>query len=277
MSESKEEASKDSIKSYGKCLICFEEKLQNQNLGFLPCSHGFHQECIDEWLKNKSKCPICKVSIYVQIDAENPEEIPERFMNPNDDNTSSNALEHSIRNMPPQIFVHSLMRIGAHMSRMREGPRRQTMASNNNVLADHVNRSLARHRRRNAIANDDEASRIARQAIIYNMFQNAINRDSVNSDDDFSEDSEDEESEEVPSSVESSISDLPQLIATQDSSLTINSNTSDLQQTQTSSVAVRDDLPATNNTETEEESLRPAHGSGIYTQKIGTDLNLRDI
>ncbi|CAG8451109.1 5606_t:CDS:2 [Diversispora eburnea] len=29
----------------------------------LPCSHDFHQECIDNWLNNSDKCPICRRSV----------------------------------------------------------------------------------------------------------------------------------------------------------------------------------------------------------------------
>ena len=29
----------------------------------LPCSHAFHAECVDQWLKEKDTCPMCKACV----------------------------------------------------------------------------------------------------------------------------------------------------------------------------------------------------------------------
>ncbi|KAI5159691.1 hypothetical protein NEAUS03_0510 [Nematocida ausubeli] len=45
------------------CTICFcpfEEKKQGCKY---PCSHYFHQECSDAWLKLQSDCPVCRKSL----------------------------------------------------------------------------------------------------------------------------------------------------------------------------------------------------------------------
>lgn len=31
----------------------------------LPCMHAFHCKCIDNWLKNNTKCPICRTNVRV--------------------------------------------------------------------------------------------------------------------------------------------------------------------------------------------------------------------
>ncbi|CAF0962574.1 unnamed protein product [Adineta steineri] len=44
-----------------KCSICWDEFEQNQLLRRLRCFHLYHQECIDNWLKDKNQCPICRI------------------------------------------------------------------------------------------------------------------------------------------------------------------------------------------------------------------------
>ncbi|XP_050100586.1 uncharacterized protein LOC126581151 isoform X2 [Anopheles aquasalis] len=43
------------------CPICFE-KMDENHLRLLSCSHQFHTECIDRWLENSSDCPICRMN-----------------------------------------------------------------------------------------------------------------------------------------------------------------------------------------------------------------------
>jgi len=45
------------------CSICIEEFQQEQDLRRLPCSHRFHQKCVDEWLKISTSCPNCKAEL----------------------------------------------------------------------------------------------------------------------------------------------------------------------------------------------------------------------
>ena len=46
-----------------RCIICYEDFKDNDNAIFLPCFHVFHSKCINEWLKNKDNCPLCKIEI----------------------------------------------------------------------------------------------------------------------------------------------------------------------------------------------------------------------
>ncbi|PSS17792.1 E3 ubiquitin-protein like [Actinidia chinensis var. chinensis] len=42
------------------CCICLGKYANNDELRELPCSHFFHKECVDKWLKINALCPLCK-------------------------------------------------------------------------------------------------------------------------------------------------------------------------------------------------------------------------
>ena len=43
------------------CVICMTEFVKDDEVGVLThCGHFFHEECLEEWLKIKKSCPICK-------------------------------------------------------------------------------------------------------------------------------------------------------------------------------------------------------------------------
>lgn len=46
------------------CSICFEPIIKNETtICELKCKHIFCKGCIDQWLKNKSTCPLCRARI----------------------------------------------------------------------------------------------------------------------------------------------------------------------------------------------------------------------
>lgn len=45
------------------CSICLCDYEENEEIRVLRCHHRFHKECIDCWLRNSVKCPICKRDI----------------------------------------------------------------------------------------------------------------------------------------------------------------------------------------------------------------------
>lgn len=46
------------------CAICLDDFQDQQEIKLLPCQHGFHINCIDPWINDRSDlCPICKRSI----------------------------------------------------------------------------------------------------------------------------------------------------------------------------------------------------------------------
>ena len=45
------------------CTICSEEISQNESIIKLECSHCYHENCILDWLKEKSVCPMCRYEL----------------------------------------------------------------------------------------------------------------------------------------------------------------------------------------------------------------------
>jgi hypothetical protein len=50
--------------NYDRCSICLCDMEEGEIRKELPCTHGFHKDCIDKWLKDyKGTCPVCKQSL----------------------------------------------------------------------------------------------------------------------------------------------------------------------------------------------------------------------
>lgn len=45
------------------CCICLARYVNNEELRELPCSHFFHKDCVDKWLKINNACPLCKAEV----------------------------------------------------------------------------------------------------------------------------------------------------------------------------------------------------------------------
>ncbi|XP_026191320.1 chromatin modification-related protein EAF1-like [Cyclospora cayetanensis] len=43
-----------------KCAICLDLFVEGKLVRFLPCLHFFHASCVDTWLQQSDKCPVCK-------------------------------------------------------------------------------------------------------------------------------------------------------------------------------------------------------------------------
>ena len=44
-----------------KCTICLSEFETEEDVRRLPCMHLFHVECVDQWLNQNKRCPICRL------------------------------------------------------------------------------------------------------------------------------------------------------------------------------------------------------------------------
>ena len=50
-----------------KCTICLSEFEAEEDVRRLPCMHLFHVECVDQWLGQNKRCPICRVDIEAHL------------------------------------------------------------------------------------------------------------------------------------------------------------------------------------------------------------------
>lgn len=46
-----------------RCSICQEEFEVHEETGKLSCGHGYHVDCIKQWLSRKNACPVCKTTV----------------------------------------------------------------------------------------------------------------------------------------------------------------------------------------------------------------------
>jgi len=52
---------------YGyRCTICLIELKNGDSAKQLSCDHIFHSDCIDEWLRRKKACPVCRNEVNVE-------------------------------------------------------------------------------------------------------------------------------------------------------------------------------------------------------------------
>ncbi len=48
-----------------KCSICLENFEVGAKIIYLPCFHYYHANCIETWVKNSDKCPLCNNKIKI--------------------------------------------------------------------------------------------------------------------------------------------------------------------------------------------------------------------
>lgn len=46
-----------------ECIICLENYKIGDKISILSCEHFYHKKCLNEWLKKKEECPLCRVEI----------------------------------------------------------------------------------------------------------------------------------------------------------------------------------------------------------------------
>ncbi|KAJ8442367.1 hypothetical protein Cgig2_018623 [Carnegiea gigantea] len=56
------------------CCICLTRYMDDEELRELPCTHFFHAECVDRWLKINATCPLCKFEICEREENTTPSE-----------------------------------------------------------------------------------------------------------------------------------------------------------------------------------------------------------
>jgi hypothetical protein len=50
-----------------RCTICLSDYEKGEKMRRLVCLHQFHQLCVDKWLHQHKKCPICRVDIEAKL------------------------------------------------------------------------------------------------------------------------------------------------------------------------------------------------------------------
>ncbi|XP_077214563.1 E3 ubiquitin-protein ligase At4g11680-like [Tasmannia lanceolata] len=55
-----DERNSDIANENSECCICLAKYKDKEEVRQLPCSHLFHQRCVDQWLRIISCCPLCK-------------------------------------------------------------------------------------------------------------------------------------------------------------------------------------------------------------------------
>lgn len=51
------------IKYFRTCAICLSDFEDGEKVKELNCEHRFHIACIDDWLKIKGSCPLCRENL----------------------------------------------------------------------------------------------------------------------------------------------------------------------------------------------------------------------
>ncbi|KRW99669.1 hypothetical protein PPERSA_03470 [Pseudocohnilembus persalinus] len=85
------------------CLICQDDFQNLEKIRNLPCSHRFHEKCVDEWLSRNAVCPICRKDIKSELEKQNINEIIEKnqklqIIKNNSNNSNASNNNNMIRN-----------------------------------------------------------------------------------------------------------------------------------------------------------------------------------
>ncbi|GMI70610.1 Arabidopsis Toxicos en Levadura 65 [Hibiscus trionum] len=94
----------DSPKDCAVCLLEFED---NEYVRTLPvCSHAFHVDCIDVWLKSHANCPLCRAGIFARESPFTPL-MAARIRPSLDDSVFVNSTLDSLTETPLQSFPNN--------------------------------------------------------------------------------------------------------------------------------------------------------------------------
>lgn len=87
------------------CIICLNE-LYNPYV--LPCGHRFHNSCIRKWIKSKNSCPICRESIFTNINTSEYKTELFKYKGPN----LQIAIDIAFQSRTIQEFIEYVKQIG---------------------------------------------------------------------------------------------------------------------------------------------------------------------
>jgi hypothetical protein len=85
------------------CSICLEPYEDGVELRHLWCSHHFHKECVDEWLKLNKKCPMCREDVEEMAAEQSSKK--GKTITTNTNNSNNTAGEGSSTNTTGQVNI----------------------------------------------------------------------------------------------------------------------------------------------------------------------------
>ncbi|XP_022748657.1 RING-H2 finger protein ATL65-like [Durio zibethinus] len=89
------------------CAVCLLEFEDNEYVRTLPvCSHAFHVDCIDVWLKSHANCPLCRAGVFATDSPFTPL-MAARIRPSLDDNLMFNSTMDSLRETPLQSLPNN--------------------------------------------------------------------------------------------------------------------------------------------------------------------------
>jgi hypothetical protein len=53
-----------------ECAVCLQSFEEGGRIRVMPCSHGFHEDCIVRWLGISRLCPLCRFALPARLQAE---------------------------------------------------------------------------------------------------------------------------------------------------------------------------------------------------------------
>lgn len=92
--------------SQEECIVCLMEFEEDEMVKILPCGHMFHTDCIDEWLKRSTFCPLCKADPR-ELKPISPRRFAKMKPDPNGSATSNDSNNDSESNVMNRISSNS--------------------------------------------------------------------------------------------------------------------------------------------------------------------------
>lgn len=63
----------DGVVDSNDCAVCLSEFREGEAVRLLPkCTHAFHRDCIDTWLRSHKNCPVCRAPVLAPVPPAGP-------------------------------------------------------------------------------------------------------------------------------------------------------------------------------------------------------------
>ena len=67
----RESAYKKATCGNDNCCICLEDFQDDEEIQLARCNHGYHVECLTNWMTVKNTCPVCQAVLRRELPDEN--------------------------------------------------------------------------------------------------------------------------------------------------------------------------------------------------------------